>query len=513
MLTSDIHMLPSNSPVFPIDPTTLLLRPEEKLISANRVEMTFAHAPLSALEALQLLAGVTKPEDIGTKGPVIAARVFMENQNINALRLYEVLFGRDSLIVANFVFSQYPELTRTTVKRLAELQGVSTVSASEEEPGKISHEIREPNDPLAQELTARRGWQWPYYGTIDATPLFIRAIVRYALEKDITLLSELYTDRGGVEKTIFNALQAAATWLLLKMDQNPEGLVESLRLNKTGGNINQCWKDSYDAYHHADGSLANIERGVASIEVQAIVYDALLDIVELYKALLSSPEFSSEEVQLLRDDITELEKRAAKLSRIIQEYFWIEDEKGGYFALGSDRDDTGKLRILKVRSSNMGHLLHCRLLDGDDFQVKEYKEKLVQTLFAPDMINVSGIRTLSSSENRFRPNSYHNGSVWLWDTFQISLGLLRQGYNKEAEMLWEKIMNVIDITKRFPEFVSGSDNPTPQIPNQAVKVFDTKYNFEHFIEQPPQEIQAWTVASVVAIENLYKKKAVPSSPV
>ncbi len=500
MVKSDIHMLEGSDKDSLLDRDSIMLRPEEKLLSVKRVSTKLAHTPLTALEALQLLAGVTSPQDIGKNGPVIAARVFGENQDVSELRLYEVLFGRDSLIVAKFLFAQYPELTRTTVKRLAELQGVRRNEKSEEEPGKIVHEVRQSDDPLAIQLTALHGWEWPYYGSIDATLLFIRVLVRYVLKVNFNFLKEKYIDRQGEEKNMFEALQSAVAWMLYKMNQNQEGLVESLRLNTEGGTINQGWKDSFDSYHHADGALANKEKGVASIEVQALAYDALLDVAGLYEHMLTEKNSELVDSKFLKNQITELKKRAESLAHIIMSKYWVEDERGGYFVLGSDRDDQGKLRILKVRASNMGHVLDSRLLDGDEQDRKQKKEKLVATLFASDMLNVSGIRTLSSLENRYRPNSYHNGSVWLWDTYQISLGLLRQGYIQQAKDLRDRILHAVQVTKRFPEFVSGAATDTPQIPDRKIRVLDTKYQFEHFIEQPPQEIQAWTVAAVVAIQ-------------
>lgn len=442
-----------------IDPSTIPLRPEEKLISAQLVDIKKPKKPLSALEALQLLAGVDRPEDIGKRGPVVASRIYSGHEAVIALRLYEVVFGRDSLIVARLVEDQFPELTHTTVEYLAQRQGKRYNESAEEEPGKIVHENRPPEDPIAISLTKTRSWGWPYYGSVDATPLFITAAFA--------------SDQAGVlEKNV----QAAARWLLKKMSENPEGLLESRPLNPKGQNMIQSWKDSLDSHHHADGSLANFSAGIASIEVQGYVYDALL--------------------------ACGLKTKAEKLRAVILEKFWIEDEKGGYFALGSDRDASGKLRLLDVRTSNIGHLLTSQLLDGDD--VQDIREKLVKTLFSEELLSKRGIRTLATHENRYRPNSYHNGSVWPWDTMWISLGLLRHGYTKEAKDLWGRILAMIAETKRFPEFVSG-DDIQPPLNRRRIVVHDTHYNFNNTIEQSPQEIQSWTVASVVAIEHLQRK--------
>lgn len=468
-----------------LDRKALRLRPEEELLHAEVVRAVLPTRRLTALEALMLLTDASRPEDIGQHGPAVAARVLPENWHHPALRLYEALFGRDALLTAWFVLEWFPELARTTIRRLAELQGEHRIGANEEEPGEIVHEYRLPDDPIAQALTKRRRWQWPYYGSIDATLLFIRLIARYVERFGPTLLQETITDEHGHNKTVQMALEVAVAWLQSKMNENPEGLVESRRLNKYGGNVNQAWKDSIDAYHHNDGTLANTDSGVASIEVQALAYDALLDVI-----------------RLLPDAAVVLKEKAERLKKTIFTVFWVGDKQGEYFALGTDRDPRGKLRPLRVRASNMGHVLNSRLLDGKDPVTVKMKETSVEALFATDMLNVSGIRTLSTRENRYRPNSYHNGSVWPWDTFYISLGLERQGYHQLAKDLWQRLDYVFKATKKFPEFVSGEDTPEPIVPNCLVEVRDTKYHFKHFTEQPPQEIQAWSVATAVALTSL-----------
>ena len=198
-----------------------------------------------------------------------------------------------------------------------------------------------------------------------------------------------------------------------------------------------------------------------------------------------------------------LRERAEKLHDLILNRFWLEDEAGGYFALGSDRDEAGNLRLLNVRASNMGHLLNSRILEGDNPQLKHIRTELVETLFSPTLLSKRGVRTLASQENRYQPRSYHNGSVWPWDTTWISLGLLRHGYIKEAQDLWRRVLNTIAETKCFPEFVAGKDDEPP-MPSRIIRVHDLMYDFDHSVEQPPQQIQAWTVASVVAIEHLMR---------
>lgn len=481
-----------------VDTSDVKLRPEETFVTVKRIPRSTTEQQLTATGALQLLADVDSPDAIGKNGPVMAARVAKHTEENRELKMYEALFGRDALITALFVFHIYPELTRSTLIRLAELQGVKQNIQAEEEPGEIPHEVRDEHDPVRKELTEAHGWEWPYYGSIDATILFIRLFTRYVLECDYGFLDQTYKAQDNSTKRMIDAFDAACAWLMYKMDENDEHFVESRRLNSKSGTVNQAWKDSLDAYHHADGTLANSAFGITSIEVQAYAYDALLDASQVCRKMVSH-HYTKHTGR--NDHIAIFEQRAEKLRKSIWDLLWIEDDRGGYFALGSDRDEQGNIRPLKVRSSNMGHLLNSRLLDGDDAEVLRRKELLVKTLFSSDMCNVSGIRTLSSYENRYRPNAYHNGSVWPWDTYYIALGLRRQGYIEQAQNLESKIMHVIQTTKVYPEFVSGDDALEPHMPDRSIGISDSRYSFEHFIEVPPQKIQAWTVAAAVAIER------------
>lgn len=455
-------------------------------MSVEEIKPNTSAAPITSLEALQALAGADSADDIGATGPLIASRALPAHKNQPALHLYETLFGRDSLISAYFLLDHFPTLARTTLLRLAELQGTSTNAASEEETGKIVHEARSADDPIAHALTTTRGWQWPYYGSVDATPLFISLLARYR-KHDPNFLNEEYTDLIGQPRRLSHALAQAAQWLLKKNQSNPDGLLESQRLNQDGGLINQTWKDSPDSYHHADGTLVNPSHGIASIEVQAYAYDALLDAAEL---LTPGPL-----AQQCRE-------AALRLRTLVLTKFWVEDKAGSYFALGSDRHEDNKLHILKVKTSNMGHLLNSRLLAGQDNDLPDKRQAIVSALFTPTLLTAHGIRTLAADENRYRPTSYHNGSVWPWDTFYISLGLQRHGFRQEAADLWRRLQHLLRSTKHFPEFVSGDNTNRPYLPTQIIRVYDTKYKFEHTIEQPPQAIQAWTVATAVALLHL-----------
>jgi glycogen debranching enzyme len=475
----------------------------ERLLGIEQPSRRYFLQPPSSLEQILRLTRARQESEIGKHGPSIAA-LAMESISLiddgkppEHLRLYEVVFGRDSLRMAIDLISSYPELARTTVLELAKLQGLSENTTREEEPGRIVHEVRSPDDKIAIKLTEERGWGWPYYGSVDATPEFIRTLAAYChkSEENHAFLSEEYVDLAGDTQTISHSLELALDWILQRLDSNPEGLLE-FKSPLPLGIENQVWKDSWDAYHHADGSLANHNQGIASIEVQTTTYDALLDAAELMENALDQQSRGND-----------LRLKASRLKEAILEHFWTKD-KGGYFVLGTDRNNDGSLRQMKIRTSNMGHVLNSRLLSGDDAEIVRRREAVMNHMLSPEMQNASGIRTLASDEVRFRPGSYHNGSVWLWDTHHIAKGMRRHGYVKEARELDQKILNVPKVTFMFPEYVRGDDSPEPSTNQYIISVYDEINHRENLVEQPPQEVQGWTTAAILATTNRINRERI-----
>lgn len=469
-----------------------LLDGESVLRVHNHPERTRSEYKPSSIREMLRLTRSTSPNDIGKAGPAVAAMALptLSGETPEHLKLYETIFGRDSLRVAIDLISSYPQLARSTTLELARLQGLEDNFEREEELGRIVHEARDPDDPIAIELTKKRGWGWPYYATVDATPEFIRTLTAYIQrsEENRAFLGETYLDRHSNIQTMSHALELALLWINRRLSSNEEGILEYQTPLEFGAE-NQVWKDSWDAYHHADGRLANHKRGIASIEVQVTTYDALIDAAELYEDILDSPERA-----------LQLRTQAKQLRHAILNLFWT-DDKGGYFVLGTDRDQHGNLRQLKVRTSNMGHVLNSRILKGDDPEIVRMREAVVKQILSPEMLNVSGIRTLASDEVRFRPGAYQNGSVWLWDTHHIAKGLRRLGYRDKADDLDQRILDVINHTHMFPEYVRGDDAPEPHINTQTIVLWDDINQRENIVEQPPQEVQAWTVAAILATKQ------------
>jgi glycogen debranching enzyme len=443
----------------------------------------------STLYDMVLLGRVQSAKELGDSGPVLAALSIGRDEHAPDFRKYEAVFGRDALRVALDLIHYRPKLARSTLLALAHSQGVQVNDSREEEPGRIIHEDRDPHsDPVARDLTERLGWGWPYYGSIDATPEFIRTLAAYCRQppEGLSFLEVKYKARDGVERTMLDALVGAVDWLTGRLNSNTEGLLESKRANPHGIE-NQVWKDSWDSYFHANGEIANHDQGVASVEAQRVAFDALLDAAELY-----------EQIPRLSDQAPILSQRAEDMRQAIFKYFWT-DERGGYFVLGTDRGADGHLRQLKLKTSNMGHLLHSRLLEGERPEIKHRRQAVIKQLFSPELFCKNGIRTLATDEVRFRPGAYHNGSVWVWDNYLIAQGLAQNGYYDAARLIENVLLKDIQVTRRLVEFLRGN-NEEPRINTQSVDVFDHINNRMNRIEQPPQDIQAWSVAAILAIK-------------
>jgi glycogen debranching enzyme len=423
------------------------LLPGERLEDVQELEIVDPPAMPDPLDELCVLARVERPEEIGRHGPLIAARATDANAGEAALRLFEIVYGRDSLVAALFVGDLFPLLREATVLYLARSQGKKYDAWHEEEPGRIAHMIRNPNRDT--------NLGYPYYGTVDATPHFISAAVR-AIQA-----------RPGFEAEIRQALDDAVAWLLRRLATDELGLLSHQRVNPHGI-ANQVWKDSWDSMSHADGEVANQAAPVASIEAQALAYDALVEVGEL--------------------------QAADRLARSVEKHFWL----GDFYAIGVDRDPTTRQpRPLATRASNMGWLLRSRLLDGRE----DRRRRIVELLLSPELLAESGVRTLSSREARFGPRSYHNGTVWPHDNYLISLGLQRCGLVDEAQELQRRVAAACHATRRLPEFVSGGDPGDALVAKRIVDVYDTVNDRQNRVEQPPQEIVCWTVAAMVAIEH------------
>lgn len=468
------------------DPHPVYLLPHEILLERKPVEIR-SSSPISPLEALTRVTHATSIEEIGAY-PVLAAINTEENSGNSELELFKVEFARDELRVALDLIDEFPQISMTAIKSLAGTQGVSWHHAREEERGKIVHENRPAGDPIAIRITQEKGWGWPYYGAIDTTPGFVTLIDAYIqAQKDRSVLDERYLDKSGEEQDIRHAAELAMEWLSGRLEKSPAGLFE-YRQETPGGIENQVWRDSREAYHHADGRLADNAYGIASFSAQIDAYKALQAASRLF------PEKGKEYLQ-----------KADDLKKKILD-FWIEDSEGGYFALGDERKADNSYELLKIRTSDMGHILDSDILEGEDTDIMRKKEMLVRTLFSPSMLATSGIRSLGRNELRYNPGAYHNGSVWPRENSIIATGLARQGYPELAFELHKRNANVHSVSGIFPEKVSGDDFPEPRLSRRIVDAEEEGRGI-YRLEQPGQEVQSWTISAIIRSLRYIKEYA------
>jgi glycogen debranching enzyme len=329
---------------------------------------------------------------------------------------FMTLFGRDSLWASLMSLPVDPSLALGTLQTLADRQGSVVDPMSEEEPGKILHEVR-----LDVSSGLSLGGKSVYYGSVDATPLFVialGAVSRWGFAKDTIAALLPHADR-------------ALDWIRDYGDKDGDGFVEYERLNPEGL-INQGWKDSWDGINFADGTMA--QGPIALCEVQAYVYDAYMA-----RAWMA---YDDGDVALA----DELADRAAQFKKRFNEQFWMPDR--GYYAVALD----GKKRQVDACASNMGHCLWHGLVDED-------KAPLVaERLMSPEMFSGWGVRTLASDMGAYNPASYHNGSVWPHDNAIIMAGLLRYGFVGEAQRISTALMEAADHSGgRLPELFCGFD--------------------------------------------------------
>jgi glycogen debranching enzyme len=305
---------------------------------------------------------------------------------------FMTVFGRDTVITSLQTLLLGPELAVGALEALAELQSGVDDPSLDAEPGKIVHEVRGGR--------AAEFWFERYYGTVDATPLFL------------VLLSETWrwTDDAALAARLREPAMKALAWIDEHGDLDGDGFVEYLR--RSGhGLVNQSWKDSGDSQRFHDGRHA--EPPIAPVEVQGYVYAAKLGLAELAR-----------EVWRDRGLAERLEREAEELRVRFDEAFWV-DDRGGFYALALD----GEKQRVDSRCSNIGHLLWSGIVPP------ERVGTVVDQLLAAPLWSGWGVRTMGSDEAAYSPISYHNGTVWPHDTALAAWGLARHGYLEGARRI------------------------------------------------------------------------------
>jgi glycogen debranching enzyme len=329
---------------------------------------------------------------------------------------FMALFGRDSLITSFQALPYLPGLAATTLRVLADAQSESRDDFHEREPGKILHELR------YGELTARgERPHSPYFGTADATPLFL------------ILLDEYH--RWSADTELVRALEpharAALAWIENSGDADGDGYVEYACRNPASGLVNQCWKDSWDAIQLADGTLA---RGpIATCEIQGYVYDARRRSARLAREVWGDEALAAR-----------LDGQAAGLRDRFHRDFWMPER--GCYALALDGDK----RQVDSLTSNIGHLLWSGIPEDDAAAAT------AEWLLDEELYSGWGVRTLGSREAGYNPLGYHTGTVWPHENSLIAAGLARYGHRDAATTLACSILRAAPhFEHRLPEVFAG----------------------------------------------------------
>jgi glycogen debranching enzyme len=330
---------------------------------------------------------------------------------------YTCPFGRDALITGFEALLCSPNLARDALLFLARRQGEKDDPGRDEEPGKILHEIR-----LGEMATAGEIPHTPYYGSVDATPLFLILLSEYFLWTD---------DRPTVEG-LLPAAERALTWLERHGDIDGDGFIEYQR-RAPRGLRNQGWKDSLDGVPFANGIPA--EPPIALIEVQGYACDAWRRMAQLYRRLGRHGEAAL------------LAERSRKMRRLIEERFWMDGP--GTYALALDRE---KKRVDAV-TSNPGHLLFCRAAS------EAHAHRVIKSLLSPAMWSGWGIRTLAKGQGAYNPLSYHNGTVWPHDNAMAAMGMCHYGMTHAAGQVLDGLWQASHHFRlwRLPELFCGLD--------------------------------------------------------
>jgi len=337
------------------------------------------------------------------------------------------LFGRDSLIVSLQNMVVHAPFALGTLKKLAQWQATELDDYRDAEPGKMPHELRSGELAHFREVP-----HTPYYGTADATPLYLILLHetwRWLGDRDLLREYRPVVDR-------------ALAWLDRYGDLDQDGFQE-YRSRSSLGYHNVGWKDSGDAVVYPDGRIVAPPIGLC--ELQGYAYDAKRRVAELLEEVWGEPERAAE-----------LRRQAADLKRRFNDRFWMEDEGYYAYALGPDKD------LVRTIASNPGHLLWSGIVDDDK------AERTVRRLLAPDMFSGWGIRTLSADHPAYNPFSYQLGSVWPHDNALIASGFKRYGFAAETKRVAGAIFAAAARFRnhQLPELFAGLPRTADSFPVQ-----------------------------------------------
>jgi glycogen debranching enzyme len=375
---------------------------------------------------------------------------------------------------------------------LVKYQGSKTNARSGEEPGRIFHELRfrPPSKTreweIYQELSARNGigqnGTYLDYGSIDASPQLIRLVTERVRNYGPEVLEQTVPHQKG-ELSIGEAVRLSAEWVSGRIVRSDIGLLE--RLPRTGvGGGSHTLRDGATSYLHEDGRLADLAQPLASIEVQGLAYDALLQAAELTG--------TEEEKTKWRDQAEQLRLKTFK-------HFWIPDRKD--WAMAVDRDAAGSPRQLKTVTTLPAELLETGIFENlpEGYDQPAMITPLVRTVFSLDILTAVGPRMRSLNYVDLLPYADYQGSwtVWPVSTNIIAKGLHRYGFHSlERDLVLRTLAGAVGVAGSFPEFTLV--NPEGEVCWPLVKDSTPDEVTDALLATNfPELHQAWTVSAVL----------------
>jgi glycogen debranching enzyme len=340
---------------------------------------------------------------------------------------FMTMFGRDSIFTSLQALPFTPELAATTLQALGDWQGTRLDDFRDEDPGRILHELRYGELSAFEERPHS-----PYYGSADATPLYVVLLDEY----------ERWTGDAKLVRELEQEARAALNWIDEYADLLGNGYIAYKRRNEKTGLENQCWKDSWDSISYRDGRIPGFPR--ATCELQGYAYDAKIRGARLARTIWKDEALAGR-----------LEREAADLKRRFNRDFWV--EKGGYYALALDPDGNQ----VDSLTSNIGHLLWSGIVD------KSKAKSVAEHLVGPRLFSGWGVRTLAEGEGRYNPIGYHVGTVWPFDNSFVAWGLRRYGFKEEAARVAAGILDAAEFFEgRLPEAFGGYERSVTRYPVQ-----------------------------------------------
>ncbi|GAB1693574.1 glycogen debranching N-terminal domain-containing protein [Krasilnikovia sp. M28-CT-15] len=340
---------------------------------------------------------------------------------------FMTMFGRDSIFTSLQALPFVPELAETTLRVLGRWQGTRVDDFRDEDPGRILHEMRYGEMSAFEERP-----HTPYYGTADATPLYVVLLDEY----------ERWSGDTNLVRDLEYEARAALNWIDEYADLMDNGYISYERRNAETGLENQCWKDSWDSIAYRDGRIPGFPRATA--ELQGYAYDAKVRGARLARLVWHDNAYAEK-----------LEREAADLKRRFNRDFWVAD--GAYFALALDADGAQ----VDSLASNIGHLLWSGIVE------QEKAQAIAKHLLGPRLFSGWGVRTMAEGEHRYNPIGYHVGTVWPFDSSIAAWGLRRYGFKEEAARIADGILEAAEFFNgRLPEAFGGYERALTKYPVQ-----------------------------------------------